>query len=295
MRLTVESPDRIVADGPFGEDLFEEVVVRVTLPEEQTTSAPAADSTPQARTDPGASADRREAGSTAPRAGAEPACTAAPAVSPAPEESVMALPSARELIRGAFMTLGALVAAAGVALGAAQIFVWLTGRVWNGPSTLGMLSGLGRALGLSVPPALDRWLDILGPLFRLLDVVPAAIPLFLLGTWTLWRAVPPPRPVPKEFELLARRLERTITQPCLVVVSRQWPSLYEYLRMRLRERPEIAVVMDRRWEERRRMAGRMEVDSRRGSDRRVDERGRLDWDEQVRVIARSRREDGGRA
>jgi hypothetical protein len=198
------------------------------------------------------------------------------------------------LLRLGAIGVGGALVATGVALGITELFVRIASQSWRAPSILDLAWAGAAALGVDVARARAAWPPALDFVLRLADVVPSFVLLLPLGTWALWASLPDPRPIPPDFVALARRLERELDHqgPCLVVVSRQWPSLLEYLKGRFRNRAGIEVVMDRRWGQRRRREEWPVHETRRDDRRRQrDETGPLDWEEQVRIIRR----DGGPA
>jgi hypothetical protein len=68
----------------------------------------------------------------------------------------------------------------------------------------------------------------------------------------------------------------------LFIVARQQPHLYSYLLREFSEEPDVQVIMDRRFGERRRRGDRRTVP--RGDRRQGDRRGKLEIDAQLAAI-----------
>jgi hypothetical protein len=173
-------------------------------------------------------------------------------------------------------------AAVSIAIGATvlvfalqETFAWLVTGRWPGYRMLGLAEDLARAPIVS-GPSWPGGLALLQEALRVvLEATPASWVGLVIGAWVSWKMFPRRRGLsrggarangPQTAEWIAAEIRR-IPGESLVIVSRHRPRLFTYLEQVFRNNPQVHVIIDRRWSQRRFRQEKPDRD-RRGPDRR---------------------------
>lgn len=168
-----------------------------------------------------------------------------------------------QIARTAF-SLGLLVVVVVLALDG--MFFWLDTGKWPGMELLELGQRLFSAR--AGPEPLSQLQQFL---WWLLAKVPVSLILLAIGAWIAWKVFPrahggaPPPGIRTIDEI--RTAVRAIAANSLVIVSRQRPRLFEYLKAEYQRNPMVHVILDRRWGNNRHRHEDRDPERRRGDRR----------------------------
>jgi hypothetical protein len=175
----------------------------------------------------------------------------------------------RFLVRAA-LSVG--VGGAVLVLGLAETFVWLETGNWRGYRLLALAESLARGPVLSRPSGPEPWYTLQEILHWLMAALPVSMVFLAVGAWIAWRAFPRLDDAPPPGGLATIDWIRAgigqIRGESLVIVSRQRPRLFEYLKEQFRDNPRVQVILDQRWGMNRYRAAGRDPERRRHDRRR---------------------------